>query len=48
MASGELNLMPLKIAQLAGPQAMPKGNQDHGRVAVGGAGQQQGEAARPP
>jgi hypothetical protein len=26
--------VPLKIAQLAGPQAMPKGDQNHGRVAV--------------
>jgi hypothetical protein len=24
-AGGELNLVPLKVAQLAGPQAMPKG-----------------------
>jgi hypothetical protein len=30
----ELNLVPLKIAQLAGPQAMPKSDQDHGRVAM--------------
>jgi hypothetical protein len=33
-AGGELNLVPLKIAQLAGPQAVPKGDQDHGCVAV--------------
>jgi hypothetical protein len=33
-AGGELNLVPLKIAQLTGPQAMPKGEQDHGRVAM--------------
>jgi hypothetical protein len=26
-AGGELNLVPLKIAQLAGPQAVPKGDQ---------------------
>src|SRR5262249_818810 len=31
---GKLDLMPLQVAQLRGPQAMPIGDQDHRGVAV--------------
>jgi hypothetical protein len=30
----QLNLRPLQIAQLAGPQTVPVADQDHGRVAM--------------
>src|SRR6516164_4194251 len=31
---GELDLLPLQVAHLRGPQAMAVGHQDHGRVAM--------------
>ena len=33
-ALGQLNLVPLQVAHLGGPQAMTVGDQDHGRIAV--------------
>src|SRR5215813_7344189 len=33
-ALGELDLLPLQVAHLRGPQAMAVGDQDHGRVAM--------------
>src|SRR5262249_36474319 len=33
-ALGELDLLPLQVAHLGGPQAMSVGHQDHGRVAM--------------
>jgi hypothetical protein len=34
VAGLELNIAPLKLAQLRGPQAVPEGDQDHGGIAV--------------
>src|SRR5262249_25597778 len=33
-ALGQLDLLPLQVADLRGPQAMAVGDQDHGRVAM--------------
>ena len=33
-ALGELDLLPLQVADLRGPQTMAIGDQDHGRVAM--------------
>ena len=33
-AFGQLDLLPLQVADLRGPQAMAVGDQDHGRVAM--------------
>src|SRR5262249_54343256 len=33
-ALGELDLLPLQVADLGGPQAMAVGHQDHGRIAM--------------
>ena len=33
-ALGQLDLLPLQVAHLGGPQAMAVGDQDHGRVAM--------------
>src|SRR6516225_3413287 len=33
-ALGQLDLLPLQVAHLGGPQAMAVGHQDHGRVAM--------------
>src|SRR5260221_14436428 len=33
-ALGQLDLLPLQVADLRGPQAMTVGDQDHGRVAM--------------
>src|SRR5215467_898262 len=33
-AFGQLDLLPLQVADLRDPQAVPIGNQDHGRVAM--------------
>src|SRR5215510_2103081 len=33
-ALGELDLLPLQVADLRGPQAVAIGDQDHGRVAM--------------
>src|SRR5215467_4364990 len=33
-ALGELDLLPLQVGYLGGPQAMAVGHQDHGRVAM--------------
>src|SRR5262249_31100408 len=33
-ALGELDLLPLQVAHLGGPQAVAIGDQDHGRVAM--------------
>src|SRR5215471_5515164 len=33
-ALGQLDLLPLEVAHLGGPQAMAVGHQDHGRVAM--------------
>ena len=33
-ALGQLDLLPLQVADLRGPQAVPIGDQDHGRIAM--------------
>jgi len=33
-ALGQLNLLPLQVADFRGPQAVAVGDQDHGRVAM--------------
>src|SRR5215813_12547253 len=33
-ALGQLDLLPLQVAHLGGPQAMAIGDQDHGRIAM--------------
>ena len=47
MPRGQFDLVPLQVAKLGGPQAVPEGEQDHGRVAMTVAARLDGGGAQP-